>query len=473
MNHLTEELVDALGAGDDSTVDALDEARIRSTINVDSEAKRDTKALLKGKNGLLLRKLYKNWLRQNRGSGGFKEFKKALQAMLATTASLPESFWDAEPDRGASQPSRRQAPHTRKGYVMQHLTESLAEALALDERAESAQHKLPFKRFAKWARRKAGKGAGWQRLVARRISAALKRAGHKSWRFIALSLQTHPDGSTGIESGVFETGASAEAWCRGRWAQLSDVEARLNGRPSGNYTARWAEVSDQSYREAEAVAGDPLDEGKARKRGPSMFSTRKSGDTDAVHGSLSIDPANHPGIYLSVQGAGSKRWEFTMNREFASALSSELRRFLLGSVHRGRRVGPGYVLDPPGQAFGHVVRGMQEDETEADEGELHEGSGVAATILKQLGGTGRLVAMIGAHTFIDHGNGVSFKWKARTDRPSKRGNYLKIALRNDEYDLTFQYLRGYNSKVVKELRGIQASNLKMAIERQTGLRLSL
>ena len=238
MNHLTEELVDALGAGDDSTVDALDEARIRSTINVDSEAKRDTKALLKGKNGLLLRKLYKSWLRQNRGSGGFKEFKKALQAMLATTAGLPESFWDAE-----------------------------------------------------------------------------------------------------------------------------------------------HEFDDTDLEEALEAIGE-----------------------------------------------------------------AELRRFL---------------------------RGMQEDEAEADEGELHEGSGVAATILKQLGGTGRLVAMIGAHTFIDHGNGVSFKWKARTDRPSKRGNYLKIALRNDEYDLTFQYLRGYNSKVVKELRGIQASNLKMAIERQTGLRLSL
>lgn len=105
---------------------------------------------------------------------------------------------------------------------------------------------------------------------------------------------------------------------------------------------------------------------------------------------------------------------------------------------------------------------------------LHEGKGVSATILKQLGGSGRLSAMIGAHTFIDHGSGVSFKWKARTEKPSKTGNYVKIMLNaSDEYDLTFQYLRGYKGKVVKTLTGIQASNLRMAIERQTGLKLSL
>lgn len=73
--------------------DALDEMRIRTVTKVDGEARRDTKALLKGRNGLLLRKLYKNWLRSSRGSEGFAEFKKAMQAMLAVTASLPEAFW--------------------------------------------------------------------------------------------------------------------------------------------------------------------------------------------------------------------------------------------------------------------------------------------------------------------------------------------------------------------------------------------
>jgi len=37
-------------------------------------------------------------------------------------------------------------------------------------------------------------------------------------------------------------------------------------------------------------------------------------------------------------------------------------------------------------------------------------SEIAETILEQMGGAGRLIQFTNAHTFIDHGNGLSFKF---------------------------------------------------------------
>lgn len=97
---------------------------------------------------------------------------------------------------------------------------------------------------------------------------------------------------------------------------------------------------------------------------------------------------------------------------------------------------------------------------------------IAATILRQLGGMRRLVVMTGANNFIDHGNGVSFKFKG-----SRKWNYLHIFLDDDDtYVLEFAKLGGrpfYEKKKAKSISHIYADQLKRLIESETGLYLSL
>ena len=96
---------------------------------------------------------------------------------------------------------------------------------------------------------------------------------------------------------------------------------------------------------------------------------------------------------------------------------------------------------------------------------------VSATILTQMGGQRRLSVMTGAYGFIDHGDGVSFKFK---NRKSSRGNHVKVTLdKSDTYTVEFSSIRGLNFRVVKELHGIYASALKDVFEKQTGLLLTL
>ena len=101
---------------------------------------------------------------------------------------------------------------------------------------------------------------------------------------------------------------------------------------------------------------------------------------------------------------------------------------------------------------------------------------VAKTILDQMGGQRRLMAMIGATNFISHNNppGVSFKFM-QTARPSKTGNYIKILLDEglDLYDVEFGYAQGYNYRKVKELSGVDAEALGRIFRQQTGLALRL
>lgn len=97
---------------------------------------------------------------------------------------------------------------------------------------------------------------------------------------------------------------------------------------------------------------------------------------------------------------------------------------------------------------------------------------VAKEILRQLGGPGRLRAMIGAETFLaekynDNRLGIKFKAKA------KHGiNFIKITLTPaDLYDVEFS--RVHDCKVISTLKGIYAEDLKRLIELETGLYLSL
>lgn len=97
-------------------------------------------------------------------------------------------------------------------------------------------------------------------------------------------------------------------------------------------------------------------------------------------------------------------------------------------------------------------------------------SSVAATILEQLGGTGKLSAMIGARNFVDHGDGVSFKWPARGNAP----NYCHVELDpSDTYAIAFYRIRGNEPVLLKEFNDIYADQLVQLFERTTGLYLSL
>jgi hypothetical protein len=92
---------------------------------------------------------------------------------------------------------------------------------------------------------------------------------------------------------------------------------------------------------------------------------------------------------------------------------------------------------------------------------------VANTILRQLGGINRLVAMTGAYNFIDRGNGVSFKIK------NAKANYIKITLNGkDLYNLEIGRIRGTTYKVVLEQEDLYNDQLKPMIEKTTGMYLS-
>ncbi len=107
---------------------------------------------------------------------------------------------------------------------------------------------------------------------------------------------------------------------------------------------------------------------------------------------------------------------------------------------------------------------------------------VAQTILAQLGGAGRLSAMIGARDFVayssasesPHGQGlggVAFKFP---NRARSKPNYLKIILDpSDTYTVEFGRTRGYDYRVLRSRSGVYVSQLRPLIEAETGLQLSL
>ena len=96
---------------------------------------------------------------------------------------------------------------------------------------------------------------------------------------------------------------------------------------------------------------------------------------------------------------------------------------------------------------------------------------IAATILAQLGGSRRLGVMTGAHNFIDHGNGLSFR--VRGNR-SPRPNYVEVKLNGaDLYDVRFCRIHGLNIRGDDTIENVHVESLIELIEPRTGLYLSL
>lgn len=92
------------------------------------------------------------------------------------------------------------------------------------------------------------------------------------------------------------------------------------------------------------------------------------------------------------------------------------------------------------------------------------------TIARQMGGIGRLQAMLGA-TVLRTDRGLAIRW------PSKqraKGNYVSIVLNDqDTYDMVFSSVAGAKVKTVATYSGIYADGLVDAFERQTGYRIKL
>jgi hypothetical protein len=94
---------------------------------------------------------------------------------------------------------------------------------------------------------------------------------------------------------------------------------------------------------------------------------------------------------------------------------------------------------------------------------------VGLTILYQLGGLGRLSAMIGINNVAVLENGVRFKFKG-----CRNINCLEVILDpSDTYSLTFYKLRKFDWVVVEELEHVYADMLQDVFESVTGLRLTL
>lgn len=94
---------------------------------------------------------------------------------------------------------------------------------------------------------------------------------------------------------------------------------------------------------------------------------------------------------------------------------------------------------------------------------------IAETILDQMGGKGRLVAMLGAHGFVAQDSGVSFRIKARG-----KGNLLNVTLDpSDTYSVELFKVRGVSFKAVDSASGVYADSLVTVAEKMLGLYLSI
>ena len=94
---------------------------------------------------------------------------------------------------------------------------------------------------------------------------------------------------------------------------------------------------------------------------------------------------------------------------------------------------------------------------------------IAVTILQQLGGMGRLKAMVNIKNITLVENGVLFKMPVA----GAKANFVKVVLNSmDTYDLTLTKVHGKSIKVVAEHPGIYDTMLKGLIEKGSELRLS-
>ena len=98
---------------------------------------------------------------------------------------------------------------------------------------------------------------------------------------------------------------------------------------------------------------------------------------------------------------------------------------------------------------------------------LSEGDEVGKTIAQQMGGPGRLRAMLGAKQIVLLPNGLKIKWP---NKERSKGNVCVITLRSDDtYDMEF--LNG--EKSVKKYEGVYNDALISTFETHTGWFLSL
>ena len=96
---------------------------------------------------------------------------------------------------------------------------------------------------------------------------------------------------------------------------------------------------------------------------------------------------------------------------------------------------------------------------------------VASIILEQLGGMGRLRAMLSARDFAKSENSLTFKWP---NKDLLRGNTLKITLDpSDTYTMQFYAVRGGQSKLVKEFTDVYADQLTTIFRDWTGWAMRL
>lgn len=94
---------------------------------------------------------------------------------------------------------------------------------------------------------------------------------------------------------------------------------------------------------------------------------------------------------------------------------------------------------------------------------------IATVILSQLGGSGRLNAMLGVKQLTIVENGLSIKYKV-----SSPVNYIKITLNGlDLYNIEMGKIWGSNYKIVNQVNDIFAEDMKNIIENICKVRLSL
>lgn len=103
---------------------------------------------------------------------------------------------------------------------------------------------------------------------------------------------------------------------------------------------------------------------------------------------------------------------------------------------------------------------------------------MAKTIIKQIGGYGKLRAMLGKSLSFMRGydeQGYPQLTMRFTNRKRSLPNVVKITYvpGRDEYNLEFGRIVKYNWKPMGQVNGVYAENLKPSIERATGLYLSL
>lgn len=89
-------------------------------------------------------------------------------------------------------------------------------------------------------------------------------------------------------------------------------------------------------------------------------------------------------------------------------------------------------------------------------------------LIKQLGGMGRLRAMIGAHSFVAGEKELHFQFKG-----SAKANRVVIKLENDVYGVAFYAGRGVKIRKVAEVEGVYADALRRVFEAESGLYLSI